>query len=306
MELGNVVRFASHPRPFLVEDDYCSNPDCSCNEVFLRFTEVDDRGRSLRNPLCFTAHVDLESWQESRPPRRAPEVASWVREFLEQCPSTRRGEFQASYEEARRLARRRAEYTIDANDVLEGALFSYANILTEKSALSAGGTAYTFNIRYQGREYLVEDRYCPNPDCDCQAVHLEFFEALSEPDGGLRIYQRFLGRVSFAGRLTVEKRIDCSLTEATAVLSACWKECGSELKMLQDRYQEVKAIGQRSLDAQPVRPFAGLPTATLPVTEEVSLDDRLGKVRVGRNAPCPCGSGKKYKKCCWRKAAVPL
>jgi SEC-C motif len=25
---------------------------------------------------------------------------------------------------------------------------------------------------------------------------------------------------------------------------------------------------------------------------------RLGQVKVGRNAPCPCGSGKKYKKCC--------
>jgi uncharacterized protein YecA (UPF0149 family) len=24
--------------------------------------------------------------------------------------------------------------------------------------------------------------------------------------------------------------------------------------------------------------------------------------RVGRNDPCPCGSGKKYKKCCGRDA----
>ena len=24
--------------------------------------------------------------------------------------------------------------------------------------------------------------------------------------------------------------------------------------------------------------------------------------KVGRNAPCPCGSGKKYKKCCLIKA----
>jgi uncharacterized protein YchJ len=23
--------------------------------------------------------------------------------------------------------------------------------------------------------------------------------------------------------------------------------------------------------------------------------------KVGRNNPCPCGSGKKYKKCCWNK-----
>ena len=29
---------------------------------------------------------------------------------------------------------------------------------------------------------------------------------------------------------------------------------------------------------------------------------REGK-KVGRNAPCPCGSGKKYKKCCGAKAA---
>jgi preprotein translocase subunit SecA len=27
------------------------------------------------------------------------------------------------------------------------------------------------------------------------------------------------------------------------------------------------------------------------------------KTKVGRNDPCPCGSGRKYKKCCGRKAA---
>lgn len=27
---------------------------------------------------------------------------------------------------------------------------------------------------------------------------------------------------------------------------------------------------------------------------------------VGRNDPCPCGSGKKYKKCCGREEAVDL
>lgn len=30
-----------------------------------------------------------------------------------------------------------------------------------------------------------------------------------------------------------------------------------------------------------------------------SKQERLG--RVGRNDPCPCGSGKKFKKCCLRK-----
>lgn len=27
--------------------------------------------------------------------------------------------------------------------------------------------------------------------------------------------------------------------------------------------------------------------------------------KAGRNDPCPCGSGKKYKQCCWQKDNAP-
>jgi uncharacterized protein YchJ len=306
MELGDVVRFSSHPRPFLVKETYCSNPDCSCNEAFLNFTEISDTGCSLKNPLSFSARIDLETWQESKPPRRLPEVTAWVQEFLNECPAARRAEFKASYEEGRRIARRKAEYMMDADEVLEGALVSYANIVTEKSTLSAGGNAYTFDVRDQGRHYLVEDRYCPNPHCDCRAVHLEFFEAVSQQDGELQIFQRFLGRVTFAGQLIVEKRAKCSFAEAEAALSAWWQEYRHDLKMLKDRYREVKEIGQRSLEAQPLR-LTTRQTTTGPFTQDVSRDEQLAaNANVGRNAPCPCGSGKKYKKCCWRKAALSV
>ena len=32
--------------------------------------------------------------------------------------------------------------------------------------------------------------------------------------------------------------------------------------------------------------------------KEVSVPDRRESPKVGRNDPCPCGSGEKYKKCC--------
>jgi hypothetical protein len=35
----------------------------------------------------------------------------------------------------------------------------------------------------------------------------------------------------------------------------------------------------------------------------VSATVAYREARVGRNAPCPCGSGRKYKQCCMRKAA---
>ena len=34
----------------------------------------------------------------------------------------------------------------------------------------------------------------------------------------------------------------------------------------------------------------------------VSATVTYREARVGRNAPCPCGSGRKYKQCCMRKA----
>ncbi len=49
----------------------------------------------------------------------------------------------------------------------------------------------------------------------------------------------------------------------------------------------------------------------IPMETKSSEDNRPGKVgkqktvqrgvKVGRNDPCPCGSGKKYKKCCYPK-----
>ncbi|MBI4068085.1 preprotein translocase subunit SecA [Candidatus Kaiserbacteria bacterium] len=39
-------------------------------------------------------------------------------------------------------------------------------------------------------------------------------------------------------------------------------------------------------------------TRTKPAEEKPRLAIPAGKNKVGRNAPCPCGSGKKYKKCC--------
>jgi len=44
-----------------------------------------------------------------------------------------------------------------------------------------------------------------------------------------------------------------------------------------------------------------VPAPTLPHSQVPSVAPvRRGGSKVGRNDPCPCGSGKKYKKCCGR------
>ncbi len=37
------------------------------------------------------------------------------------------------------------------------------------------------------------------------------------------------------------------------------------------------------------------------VTNKIMMDEQQHKKKkIGRNEPCPCGSGKKYKRCCGR------
>ena len=59
--------------------------------------------------------------------------------------------------------------------------------------------------------------------------------------------------------------------------------------VMQTQHQEVSAFGSGGSEpASDGNAIAGRPR---PVVSNPTTD-------VGRNDPCPCGSGKKYKKCC--------
>lgn len=48
-----------------------------------------------------------------------------------------------------------------------------------------------------------------------------------------------------------------------------------------------------------------IPDVVLQSVEEfrtvMRIKERAKRGKIGRNEPCPCGSGKKYKKCCLNK-----
>ena len=55
------------------------------------------------------------------------------------------------------------------------------------------------------------------------------------------------------------------------------------------------AMMARTAQQRPASPRPVLPPVEMPVIRPAPRHDV-----VGRNDPCPCGSGKKYKKCCGR------
>lgn len=114
--------------------------------------------------------------------------------------------------------------------------------------------------------------------------------------------------MKFTGQRSVINRHDILQAEAGALLSAWWDRYRDDLPMLKGRYKQVKEIGQRSLNAaknlRAIPPLSAtqsqqLSTASL-VSQARPADVLLNKSRVGRNDPCPCGSGAKFKRCCGR------
>ena len=73
---------------------------------------------------------------------------------------------------------------------------------------------------------------------------------------------------------------------------------GGELDALErrvlERDQATPWLGPAAVTTPPMAPAARTPLAPTAKPQPVRV------TKVGRNQPCPCGSGKKYKKCCGR------
>ena len=67
-----------------------------------------------------------------------------------------------------------------------------------------------------------------------------------------------------------------------------------EARALEEAQQEAIAAGFRHKDTGSLSYSGGNDNASEPAPAKAAP-------RVGRNDPCPCGSGKKYKKCCGAK-----
>ncbi|MCX4247125.1 SEC-C metal-binding domain-containing protein [Paraliomyxa miuraensis] len=150
----------------------------------------------------------------------------------------------------------------------------------------------------EGRTYVVEDSYCINPRCDCQSVILEFYEAREG---------------TFVGSAKVSVVTRRAGQFDTAIARMLWTELrktGDLVDGLETRWQLMREIGE-ALVREALVPLPTLPTTIDELADRtprfVTSPDVQGQAarKIGRNAPCPCGSGHKYKRCCLGKNVTP-
>jgi uncharacterized protein YecA (UPF0149 family) len=125
--------------------------------------------------------------------------------------------------------------------------------------------------------------YCINPGCSCKDITVSFAEFDEDNN------PKELGAVGIdlkQYRIDEIQQIGTPAETLTQIWRKFQKEAGVK-QTLKSRQKEMKIIGKEIAKLSRINRSQDLKA--------------ISKSKLGRNAPCPCGSGKKYKKCCLGK-----
>lgn len=175
----------------------------------------------------------------------------------------------------------------------EGGMVGYFEILP---------FARPINFTAEGHQWAFDDQYCLRPDCLCRAAVLQCFRitpqgANAAPQGpnlSLRYHydtQRFEDLERSGSNLSPESFLD-SMCQVQTDFDGFLAKRHAQLRRLYRLYLRRHPFSeQRSAEDE----------TQVPESFHDSPPQPLRAARKpGRNDPCPCGSGKKYKKCCGR------
>ena len=104
------------------------------------------------------------------------------------------------------------------------------------------------------------------------------------------------------GGFAVSALIELQAVEAIDAIRDAFRRDAVDISIAGDAEDVEIALGLRARRATPAPKYMALPAGGIP-WRDVDSDQQKTQAsprhaKVGRNDPCPCGSGKKYKKCC--------
>lgn len=269
-------------RHFLVDLRVCDNPCCHCQSVEL---------------VCFSEHVgasgeaaveciaQLDLHRRSMDQHRAaapPDDQSFSRVVAAGIDDDGWRLLTAGTYEAKREQMQSMDLDLLEADfppaVMDGsgAMTGYSEIFP---------FAEGFTIATDGGEWLVDDQYCINPKCSCHDVGLTFLPALcdSSPVDDPAKQREFL-TIQYdyrKGSCTVLHEPSMPTPSSATLMAALQQAYPDSDATLKERRRQLRYLFLRTQ------------------RRERQLESAASSTeQIGRNAPCPCGSGKKFKRCC--------
>ena len=142
--------------------------------------------------------------------------------------------------------------------------------------------AETMQVVVDGIEYVVLDQYCVKPGCGCSDVHLNLLP-IEEGAGVLETSCSVNANYGAKTWQQVEDEpLPCDVATFRRLMESNVPNFYTKLKARHKKLSSIYTNARKRARA--------------------SIADGIRQEQVGRNDPCPCGSGRKFKKCCMGKA----
>ncbi len=133
--------------------------------------------------------------------------------------------------------------------------------------------------------YWARDLYCINPGCPCKDITISFAE-FDENGNPKELGAVVINLKQF--RIEEIQAVEAPEKALIQIFNRFQRKAGVK-KNIRARQKEMRIIGKEIAKLSNINKSQGVKSVS-----------KAGR-KVGRNDPCPCGSGKKYKKCCLNK-----
>jgi hypothetical protein len=144
----------------------------------------------------------------------------------------------------------------------------------------------SLNFTFEKAAWAADEQYCVQPRCRCTEIVLSFLQ-LKDATGRRTTSLRDVPAIRYDYRAHTSRHLapGPSGTPATGLLLAALKTAHPSLDTrLELHHRIMQSLYARHYLVQ--------------VKERLETHFSVRGEKIGRNDPCPCGSGKKFKKCC--------
>ena len=252
----------------------CDNPVCTCGIVDMSFLPLE---HLCEDNLILPYKVNIDVVQKKLGYKDRKKVSKESLKFAELLLSSMdEADFQLLWKLYFRSKNKKTEKApIDSIEAVfdyqqvenEGLMYAYTDILPYGEYLS-------FSMK--GKNCVIFDQYCLKQKCSCTDATLSFVtdDKASDKMGT----ELFTVAVNYRKKQWAVVEELAAPVEVAAVRSATEDQIPDIYNRLLKRHIKLKGIYAHC--------------------KKRHFNQQLKLPKVGRNDPCPCGSGKKYKKCC--------
>lgn len=260
----------------------CENPVCVCETVYLELIpmQLDDDNEEYLHRRKVEIDIDEKALGYKSTKKIPKKDLKFSKLFLSKLDEH---DFQILYKSHFEYKNKISEKA--SPDMIDGYFdyheVEYNGLMSAYNDILPYGDQFLATIKEE--QCIIFDQYCLLPKCPCTDTNLDIISIDKHGKKGNELCFVSLNYRKKRWKLIDESSSSLSLK---TVRTAIEEQIPDIYKQMHKRHKKLKAIYDHCKKKHYAPKYAPKQEPQFP--------------KAGRNDPCPCGSGKKYKKCCLR------